>query len=250
MPFPDSKQVRAPDAQSWFATTHWSVVLAAGDAASGNGHEALEKLCAAYWYPLYAFVRREGYAPADAQDLTQGFFARVLEKNYFAQVDRRRGKFRSFLLASLRHYICDEYDRTRALKRGGGAPAISWDEKSAEERYALEPADEMDAERIFERRWALTVLEEARKRLRMECAESGKADLYEQLKSFLSGETSTRTYAEVAARLGMSESAVKSAVPRLRRRYQELVREEIAHTVNSQTEVDEEIRHLIAVIGG
>ena len=233
-----------------FATTHWSVVLAANHDAPGGVPAALETLCRAYWYPLYAFVRREGYDADDAQDLTQGFFERVLEKNYLAQVNRDRGKFRSFLLVSLRHYLSDERDRARAAKRGGGQTPISLDDSTAEERYALEPIDGMTAEKIFERRWALTVLERARLRLREEYAALGKAEFYDQIKIFESASGGAPTYAEIATRLRTTESAIKSAVPRLRQRYRELVREEIAHTVDNPAEIDEEIRYLISVIGG
>src|SRR2546430_7258053 len=232
----------------WFATTHWSVVLAANQQTSPQGTEALEKLCRAYWYPLYAFIRRCGYDSHGAQDLTQGFFTRLLEKNYLAQADRQKGRFRSFLLAALKHFLSDEQDKARAQKRGGGQALISLDEQTAEGRYRLEPADVMSAEKLFERRWALTLLEQARSRLREEYVAAGKAEFYNQVKILEGEEKSRVTYAELAARLGTTESAIKSAVPRLRRRYAELVREEIAHTVNNPNEIDVEIRHLIAVI--
>jgi len=236
-----------PTNAHWFATTHWSVVVAASDQDSPQKVDALEKLCRAYWYPLYAFIRREGYHPQDAQDLTQGFFTRLLEKNYLAQTDRQKGRFRSFLLAALKHFLSDEQDKARAQKRGGGQALISLDEQTAEGRYCLEPADVMSAEKLFERRWALTLLEQARTRLREEYVAGGKAEFYDQLR-IMEAEEKKGTYAESAARLGTTESAIKSAVPRLRRRYAELVREEIAHTVNSPGEIDEEIRYLIAVI--
>jgi len=236
-----------PTNAHWFATTHWSVVVAASDQNSPKKVDALEKLCRAYWYPLYAFIRREGYHPQDAQDLTQGFFTRLLEKNYLAHMDRQKGRFRSFLLAALKHFLSDEQDKARAQKRGGGQALISLDEQTAEGRYRLEPADVMSAEKLFERRWALTLLEQARTRLRNEYVAAGKAEFYDQL-SIMEAEEKKGTYAESAACLGTTESAIKSAVPRLRRRYAELVREEIAHTVNSPSEIDEEIRYLIAVI--
>ena len=239
-----------PAGGSWFTTTHWSVVLAAGESASPNAREALETLCRAYWYPLYAFVRRQGYAPPDAQDLTQAFFARVLEKDYLAQVQREKGKFRSFLLGCLRHFLSDERDRAQALKRGGGQILISLDAPSPEDQYRLEPADDMTADKLFERRWALTLLEQARGLLRDEYVRAGKAELYEKLLIFEAGDKGAPSYAEVAAQLGITESAMKSAVFRLRQRYRELVRTEIAHTVADPAEIDEEIRHLIAVIGG
>ena len=236
-----------PTNAHWFATTHWSVVVAASDQNSPQKVDALEKLCRAYWYPLYAFIRREGYHPQDAQDLTQGFFTRLLEKNYLAQMDRQKGRFRSFLLAALKHFLSDEQDKARAQKRGGGQALISLDEQTAEGRYRLEPADVMSAEKLFERRWALTLLEQARTRLRDEYVAAGKAEFYDQLR-IMEAEEKKGTYAESAACLGTTESAIKSAVPRLRRRYAELVREEIAHTVNSPSEIDQEIRYLITVI--
>ncbi len=233
-----------------FTTTHWSVVLAARESASPGSQEALEKLCRAYWYPLYAYVRRQGYEPPDAQDLTQAFFARVLEKHYLAQAQREKGKFRCFLLGWLRHFLSDERDRARALKRGGGQPLLSLDEESAEARYRLEAVDETTAEKLYDRRWALTVLEQAWSRLREEYIRAGKAMLYEKLRLTEVGEKGGPTYAEVANQLGASESAVKAAAFRMRQRYRELVREEIAQTVSDPAEIDEEMRHLRAVIRG
>jgi len=237
-------------AGDWFATTHWSVVLAAEQSSTPAAREALEKLCRDYWYPLYAFVRRQGYNPPDAQDLTQAFFARFLEKNYLAQVHPAKGKFRSFLLVALKHFLADEWDKLRAAKRGGGQVPISLDEQTPEERYRLEPADEMSAEKIFERRWALTVLEQARTRSREEYVSRGKGELYDGLKIFEGGEQTSPTYAELGNRLGLTESAVKAAAHRVRQRYHELVREEIAQTVAKPAEIDEEIRYLIGVISG
>jgi len=230
-----------------FATTHWSVVLAAGQSADKQASEALEQLCRAYWYPLYAYVRREGYNPTDAQDLTQGFFARLLAHDSLAQVGPQKGKFRSFLLAALRHFLSDQRDRARAVKRGGGAEVLSLDAQEAEERYRLEPVDRLDAERMYERRWALTLLERALTRLRDETAAAGKVDAFEALKDFVAGENDI-SCAEAAAQLGLTESAVKSAVHRLRQRYRELVREEVAHTVDDPAEIDAELRYLITVM--
>src|SRR5947208_4073503 len=232
----------------WFATTHWSVVLSATDSSAPGAQEALEKLCCSYWYPLYAFVRREGYSPEDAQDLTQAFFARFLEKNYLAQVDREKGKFRSFLLASLRHFLSDERDRTRAAKRGGGQIPLSLDAQDAEGRYALEPVDEMSAEKIFERRWALTVLDATRTCLREEYAASGKAERFAVLAQFLPGENPALTYAQAASQLGLAAGTVKWEVHQLKQRYREVLRAEIAHTVGSADQIDDEVRHLIAVL--
>ena len=230
-----------------FTTTHWSVVLRAGDGDSPQAASALEQLCRTYWYPLYAYVRREGHTPPDAQDLTQEFFARLLARNSLAQVGPQKGKFRSFLLAALRHFLSDQRDRDRAVKRGGGAEVLSLDAQEAEERYRLEPVERLDAEKIYERRWAMTLLERALIRLREESAAAGKAELFERLRSFVAGDSEV-TCAEAATELGLSESAVKSAVHRLRERYRELVREEIAHTVADPAEIEAEIRYLITVI--
>ena len=233
----------------WFTTTHWSLVLNAQNTSGPLADAALEKLCRTYWYPLYAFVRRQGEDEASAKDLTQGFFARLLEKKYLAQVQREKGKFRSFLLASLKHFLSDERDKARAQKRGGGHPLISLDDTTGEERYHLEPIDSMDAEKLYERRWALTLLAQAQARLRQEYAENDKSKLYDRLNNLEARDKSAPSYAELAAELGLTEDAVKSAVFRLRKRYQELVRVEVANTVESLAEVDEEIRHLICVIG-
>jgi len=232
--------------QRVFLATRWTEVLQAAQ-TSPDGASALENLCHKYWYPLYAYVRREGFSPHDAQDMTQAFFARFLEKNYLAQVDPARGKFRSFLLASLRHFLANEWDRMRAQKRGGGAQIISLDEQSAEARYVLEPRDESSAEKIYERRWALTVLEEVLARLERECGAAGKAEQFRQLKDHMMAESSA-PIADLACRLNMTTSAVKVAVHRLRKRYRALLREEIAQTVSSPSEIDAELRHLFSVI--
>lgn len=233
----------------WFATTHWSVVLAAGQPDSPQAVEALELLCRTYWYPIYAYVRREGHSAPDTQDLTQGFFAQLLARRSLGGVDPRKGRLRSFLLAAVRHYLADQRDHARALKRGGGAEVLSLDAEDAETRYRLEPAESMDAERIYERRWAITLLDQALSRLRGESATAGRAAQFERLRSFVAGENDV-SCAEAAAALGMTEGAVKSAIHRLRLRYRELVREEIAGTVTDASEIDAEIRHLITVVGG
>ena len=230
-----------------FATTHWSVVLAAGQSADAQASEALEQLCRTYWYPLYAYLRREGHNPTDAQDLTQEFFAGLLARNSLAQVGPEKGKFRSFLLVALRHFLSDQRDRARAMKRGGGAEVLSLDAQAAEERYRLEPVERLDAEKIYERRWAMTLLEQALKRLRDESAAAGKTELFEHLRSFVAGDSEV-TCGEAATELGLSESAVKSAVHRLRERYRAFVREEIAHTVADPAEIEAEIRYLITVM--
>ena len=252
MPRPeeDFQSGTPPESPRWFATTHWSVVLGAADSAAPGATQALEQLCRTYWYPLYAYVRRQGYSPEDARDSTQGFFACFLEKNYLDQVHPERGKFRSFLLASLQHFLSDERDRARALKRGGGQSLISLDSLDAEERYRQEPADELSPDKAYERRWALTVLDRAQAGLKAEFAADGKSELYEALKVFLSGDKPGYTHAQVAARLGKSTDAIRCAVQRLRQRYGELIRAEVAHTVASPAQVDEEIRYLLKVIGG
>src|SRR5687767_2624353 len=211
----------------YFATTHWSVVLTAQGSDSTVAHAALSSLCRTYWYPLYAFVRRQGHSPHDAQDLTQEFFARLLAKNYLAIADRERGKFRSFLLASLKHFLANEWNRAQAAKRGGGRELISLNDEEAEGRYALEPADNTTAERIFERRWATTLLDQVVARLRDEYVRAEKAGWYDALKNCLTVDSRSAPYAELATRLKTSEGAIKVAVHRLRQRYREVLREEI-----------------------
>jgi RNA polymerase sigma factor (sigma-70 family) len=233
-----------------FVTTHWSVVLSAGRSDSTHARDALERLCRAYWFPIYAFVRRQGHGPQDAQDLTQEFFARLLEKKYFAGVDRSKGRFRSFLLASLKHFLANEWDKARAQKRGGGQALIPIDVKTAESSCGFEPADNSTAEKIFERRWALTLLDQVLRRLREEHVRDGKEKLFEQLKSTLTETSRSVSYAEIANRLGASEGAVKVAVHRLRQRYRELLRAEIADTVATPGEIDDEIRNLFAALAG
>jgi RNA polymerase sigma-70 factor (ECF subfamily) len=210
--------------------------------------EALNSLCRIYWYPLYAYVRRRGHGPHDAQDLTQAYFERLLTKEYLAQVDRSKGKFRSFLLASLNHFLADEWDRSRRQKRGGGAAFLSLDATTAEERYHLEPVDDLDAERIFERRWALTLFGHVLARLEDEFIAAGKRDHFRQLQGFLVGDRGSGSCAQTGAALGMSEGAVRVAIHRMRQRYGELIREEIAHTVSSPVEIDDEIRHLCEIM--
>lgn len=222
--------------------------MAAGEANSAQSYEALEKLCRAYWYPLYAYVRRKGYAVHDAQDVTQAFFARLLARNYLSVADRNRGKFRSFLLGSLEHFLAREWAKARAQKRGGGKAVLSLDETDAENRYLLEPADALTPEKIFDRRWATTLLDQAMSCLREECIANHKSDLFGKVESFLSGEKGEASYAELGAALKMSEGAIKVAVHRLRQRYGELVRTEIAQTVTTSDEVEEELRYLFTVL--
>ncbi len=231
-----------------FATTHWSAVLAAGGASSPGSQEALEKLCRAYWYPLYAYVRRKGYDAHDAEDLTQEFFARLLARNFLRVADRSKGKFRSFLLGSLEHFLAREWTKSHAQKRGGGRAILSLDETDAEDRYRLEPAHELTAEKIYNRRWATTLLDHAMSRLREECAANRKGDLLGKLETFLSGERGETSYADIAAALATSEGAIKVAIHRLRQRYGELVRVEVAQTVSTSEEADEELQFLFSVL--
>jgi len=250
VPASDPEQAQWTQQPPVFSTTHWSVVLRAGTTDSASAAPALEQLCRTYWYPLYAFVRRKGHSPHDAQDLTQAFFARLLEKNYVAQADRERGRFRTFLLAALTHFLADEWDKARRLKRGGGREVISFDAASAEERYRLEPIDQLDAAKLYERRWVTTVFDQVLARLEKEFRDSGKGGLFDQLKGSLLAEEPALSYAAVGAQLSLTESAVKQAVHRMRRRYGELFREEIAQTVAGPGEVEEELKHLFAVLSG
>ena len=231
-----------------FATTHWSVVCSAGQTNSIHAHEALEKLCRTYWYPVYGFVRRQGKNSHDAQDLTQEFFARLLEKNTFAVADRTRGKFRSFLLTALKNFLSKERERSMALKRGGGETIVPLDSIFAEQRYTHEPAHHLAADKLFERRWALTLLENVLGQLGHEYATAGKSDLFQALKPALMGEKRGTPYAEIAVRFQLSEGAIKTAVHRMRARYRELLHAEIAHTVGTPSDVEEELRHLFAVV--
>jgi len=233
-----------------FVTTHWSMVLAAGDNNSPDSHAALSRLCANYWYPLYAYVRRQGHGPHEAQDLTQEFFARMLDKHYLRAADPHKGRFRSFLLAALEHFLAKEWRDARRLKRGGGMMPISLDLQDAEGRYEIEPADQTTPELIYERRWALTLLETSLRRLREESLAAGREKQFAALHIFLSGQRPGETYAEIGNRLGLSEDAVKKSVQRLRERYGQLVRAEIANTVARPEDVDEELRHLMAILAG
>jgi RNA polymerase sigma-70 factor (ECF subfamily) len=237
-----------PAARQVFATTHWSLVLTATRSDSTSAHVALSHLCAAYWYPLYAYVRRRGHSPQDAQDLTQEFFARLLEKNWLAQADRDRGRFRTFLLSALNHFLANEWDRAHAQKRGGTVQPIPLQLDTAETRYGQEPPDPATPEQIYERRWALALLDAVLNRLFEENRSDGKATFFEMLKPCLVGDREAQPYAALAAQLKMTEGAVKVAVHRLRRRYRQLLREEIAGTVESPGEIDGEMRHLLATL--
>jgi RNA polymerase sigma-70 factor (ECF subfamily) len=226
------------------------MVLAAGGQTSPQSAEALETLCETYWYPLYAYLRHSGCSADEARDLTQEFFAHLLEKKSLAVADRERGRFRSFLLSSLKHFRANERDRARAQKRGGGRTTLSIDLQDAESRYQNEPAHDLTPEKVFERRWALALLDRVLARLREEFAQAGKTKLFDRLKVFLSGEKSAKSQRESADQLGMTEGAVKVAVHRLRRRYRELLRSEIAETVATPDEVEDELRQLLAALGG
>ena len=231
-----------------FSTTRWSVVVRAGSRDAPDAREALSRLCQTYWYPLYTFVRRKGHSPEDAQDLTQEFLTRLLEKNWVGSADKARGRFRTFLLSAMKHFLADEWDKVRAQKRGGGVPAMALQLDMAETRYVREPADNVTPEREFELRWALTLLEEVLNRLRAEYEQEGKSNLFAALHPCLVGERTAQPYAELANTLGTSEGTVKSAVHRLRQRYRLLLRDEIANTVDGSEEVEEELRYLFAVL--
>jgi RNA polymerase sigma-70 factor (ECF subfamily) len=234
----------------YFATTHWSVVLTAGQSTDSQASEALEQLCRTYWYPLYAYIRRRGHGHEDAQDLTQAFLLQLLERKSFARVDRERGRFRSFLLGGLNYFLADEHARASAQKRGGGQPVVSFDALAAEQRYGLEPMDQLSPDKLFERQWALALLDRVLARLEQEFQEAGKADQFQRLRGFLVADVGQETYAEAAAGLGMTGEAVKKAVQRMRHRYYALFREEIGHTLADPAEVEEELRYLCAVMAG
>ena len=227
-----------------FHTTHWSIIALAGDAQSPGSLAALEKLCRAYWFPLYACVRRRGHEAEEARDLTQSFFAVLLEKNYVAAADARRGRFRTFLLTSLGNFLANEWKRGHRQKRGGGAALFSLDETDAEGRYLIEPADDLTPEKMFDRRWAGAVLDAVFAQLRREFEDAGRGQKFDDLKAHLLGGTEALSYAELAARMGVSETGARTVVHRLRKRFRALVRAEIAQTVAHPDDVDDEIRHL------
>lgn len=232
-----------------FTTTHWSVVVAAGQPESPDATAALEKLCRTYWFPLYAYVRRRGYDVPDAQDLTQSFFARLIGRNLLAGVQPAGTRFRSFLLTALKNYLAHEWEKARAAKRGGGMAAFSLDELDAEGRYAQEAVTALTPDLLFERRWAETVLDQALARLRQEQSDAGKQTQFDALAGCLTGAEHTQPRAELAERFGMTEAAVKMAVHRLRKRYAALLRQEVAQTVSRPAEIDDELRSLLAAVG-
>lgn len=232
-----------------FATTCWSIVVAAGGAEGDDARGALSELCQAYWHPLYAYVRSRGYPAADAQDLTQAFFTRLFEKHSLEAADRERGKFRSFLLASLDHFLCNELDRARAQKRGGGRTPISLDFVAGESRISLEPADRLTPERLFERNWALALLATVVERLEAEYREAGKEQQFESLRDALAGDRDRPDYAAIGERLDITADAARQAAHRLRKRYRTLLREEVGRTVADPSEIDEELAALFRALG-
>jgi len=223
-------------------------VLSAGDSKSPQSAAALEKLCRAYWYPLYAYVRRRGQSPVDAMDLTQEFFARLLQRNWVGRAERQKGRFRSFLLSAMNHFLADEWDKARAQKRGGGGMPVPLQFDTAETRYSHEPVYNVTPEQNYERQWALALLDKVLQRLRAEYEQEGRAEFFTALNPCLVGDRTAQPYAELAVKLGVSEGTVKSAVHRLRQRYRELLRDEIAQTVATTNEMEDELRHLFAVL--
>jgi RNA polymerase sigma-70 factor (ECF subfamily) len=233
-----------------FLTTHWSVVLAAASHESDLASTALSKLCQRYWYPLYAHIRRRGYSPHDAQDLTQEFFAHLLESQAFAKADPTRGRFRSFVLTALNHFLIHEWNKARAQKRGGGRQFVSLDFASAEGRFDLEPTDEASPDKIFAKTWAVALLDEVLSQLEAEYQQAGRGELFAALRQTLTGAREAQPYAYLGERLGMNEGALKTAVHRLRKRYRELLHIEITHTVACPDDAAQELRDLFAALAG
>jgi RNA polymerase sigma-70 factor (ECF subfamily) len=232
-----------------FATTHWSVVYSAMGEAEGDSAEALAQLCQSYWYPLYAYGRRMGQSPADAEDLTQGFFAKLLEKDYLRSAAREKGRFRTFLLTAFKRYMANEWDREHAGKRGGFTPRVSIDQAAAEERFSGEPRHAVQPDVLFDRHWAMALLDRTMRRLEEEYAGSGRAALFQHLQRCLAQEEAALRYQDIARELGTTEAGVKMAMQRFRARYRELLREEIAQTVASAEDLEAEMRHLFAAFG-
>ena len=245
---PEGTERNSTPGQSSFATTHWSVVLAAGDISSPDYTRALSTLCQTYWYPLYVYLRRWGCDREQAEDYTQDFFASLLERQGIGKADPKQGKFRSFLLASLKHFLADEWDRSQAQKRGGGKKVFSLDIEDGETRYHCEPADNLSPEKLFERYWALEVLKQAMSRLKAEYVTANKIELFNYLKTYLTAGQDSIPYRDAADRLNMTEGAVKIAAHRLRQRYGEFVREQIAQTVTTPEQIEEEICELYAAL--
>jgi DNA-directed RNA polymerase specialized sigma24 family protein len=234
--------------RSSFTATRWTLVAGARTTDIGRARAALETLCQTYWFPLYAYVRRKGYSQHDAQDLAQGFFERLLSRDFLANVAPEKGKFRSFLLASMNHHLNDEYARGQRLKRGGGQKVLSLDQSGAEDRYRLEPLDRLTPEQVFEKQWILTLLETVLNQLRADYVAQGKGDLFDRLKVLLTAGEQAIPFAKLAESLGMTETATRMAASRLRKRYRHLLRQEIAHTVSRPEEIDEEVQHLFAAL--
>jgi len=250
MAITEENQVLLPPGTAHFATTHWSVVLQAGQKDSPRAQAALAQLYTAYWHPLHAFIRGRGYDVHDAQDLAQDFFAALLKRNHLECVSREKGRFRSYLLGALKHFLANEWHKVRREKRGGACTFIPLDDVLAEKRYRLETSHDATPERIYERNWAAVLLERVLASLRVEHEQAGKIRHFDELKIFLSGEKAGHSYAEIGACLEMSEAAVKVAVHRLRQRYRELLRAEIANTVANPGEVEDELRYLLSVLRG
>jgi RNA polymerase sigma factor (sigma-70 family) len=240
-----------PVGQRDFRSTHWSLVLAATQPDSTEARAALARLCEAYWYPLYAYIRRRGHDPEQAKDLTQELFARLIEKQYLQAADRQRGRFRTFLLACAQHFLSNEAKKEKTLKRGGAYQIIALEDAMAEDRYGAEPVDEMSPERLFERRWALTMLDQTMEELKQEFAQAGKAAHFDILQVFLSGsKEAPASYAEIGVQLDLSEGAARQASFRMRARYGELLRQRVAQTVASPRELEDEMKHLMAALSG
>ena len=247
---PETQNPKPAATRAIFVTTHWTAVLAAGRVGSQEADLALEELCGTYWYPLYAYVRRQGHSREDAEDLTQGFFARLLEKNYLEGITSEKGKFRAFLLVAVKRYLANEWDRANRQKRGGSVLPLSLDWQDADTRYQIEPADNLTPDKLYDRAWALVVLERVITRLRDESVADGKAVLYEKLKPFLTMGKGELPYAQAATDLRMTEGAVRVAVHRLRQRYRELLRAEIAQTLSEPSRADEEMQALFTALSG
>ena len=245
---PGTETPRAPG--SCFVTTHWSVVLTAGQSDTTRAQAALEKLCQTYWYPLYAYVRRRGHSVEDAQDSTQEFFARLLAGHWVGDADRTKGRFRTFLLTALNRFLANEWDRARAKKRGGGVVSVPLDTAVAESRYGADVGSALAPDQLYDRQWAMTLLDRALGRLEAEHDRLGKAGEFAVLSPALTAERGDIPYAAMAAQLGQNETAVRMAVHRLRKRFREVFREEITQTVADPSEVEEEIRHLLAALAG
>ena len=232
----------------WFASTHWSVVLAAKEGDAETANAALEQLCRTYWPPLYAFIRRQGYREDEAKDLTQEFFLRLISREFIQRLRHQQGKFRSFLLTLLKYFLLEHREKAGAQKRGGGKIILSIEEMKEKDSYLHEPVDHLSPDQVFERRWAQTILQLALDRLRGEYVRTGKGELFDLLKDFQPREAGAPSYAEIGARFGMTEAAIKSAAQRMRARHSEILRQEIANTVTQPIEIDQEIRHLWQVL--